>query len=116
MAQPNSNSSIYVEWNATTPNTDPLLLRYEVTYIDLAPSQENETTSTITTKSLLSGSRSAVIEGLRPNAMYEVSVAATSLVGRSQERHMPVSTFPNGESSGCGLESGCGLGVWIHYN
>ena len=95
LAQPNSNSSVYVEWNATMPNTDPLLIRYLVTYNDLFL-QGNETTPP-TTVTLLSHSRNITISGLRTNAIYVVGVAASSLAGRSQEGYVSVSTFPNGE-------------------
>ena len=93
---PDSNSSIYVEWNETTSSIDPLLLRYELTIwgpLDLPPSDEG----TVENVTLLAEVSSYLITGLEPNAIYRVGVAASSLEGRGLKREAEAYTFPNGE-------------------
>ena len=85
---------MYVEWNASKPNTDPLLLRY---LVEIQGPSHNGTT--VMNFDLLSEKRNVVIVGLEPNAAYQVAVRASSLVGVAPlPSLMEVITFPNGES------------------
>ena len=102
-AEPDTNSSIYVEWNQTATSIHPLLLRYELTVSGPILSSSREagpvTTGNTTQRVLLSDVRNAVVRDLQANAQYQVLVTASSPTGRQREgREMLVSTFPNGES------------------
>ena len=92
--EPDTNSSVYVEWSASSPNTDPLLLRY---LIRIQGPFANDTTEM--NFDLLSGKRSLVIQDLEPNVAYQVAVTASSLVGVAQLPNLKeVTTFSNGET------------------
>jgi hypothetical protein len=98
-AEPDSNSSIYVEWNETIVNTNPLLLRYEVMLagpLEPLPG-EGVSVNLSLQASLMSDARSHIITGLRSNAMYRVGVVASSPAGPGQSMELDTYTFPNGE-------------------
>lgn len=97
-AEPDSNSSIYVEWSETTPNTDPLLLRYLVSVSGPLGSSNSGGGDAQLNFDLLSGERNLVVGDLQPNAAYQVAVTASSLRGVAPvPRPLNVSTFPNGK-------------------
>ena len=103
-AEPDSNSSIYVTWNQTTTNTDPLLLRYEVEIsgpvvpLTVSCPQDPQTNTPLLVEELLYDARNLTIRGLQANTMYEVVVTASTSSEESEGREVVVSTFPNGKS------------------
>ena len=92
-----SNSSIYVEWNAITANTDLLLLRYEV---KVCPHSTN-LVNNCTNLRFLSDTTAYIVQDLEAHTIYSVGVAASLPGGTSANTvEVEVSTFPNGEHVG----------------
>ena len=89
-AVPDTNTTIYVQWNEATPiRTHPLLLRYEVLFNDTVSNES------LTFGPFLSTQLNYTITDLEPNTEYVVSVVATSLRGLSDHISQSVITFPN---------------------
>ena len=92
-AEPNTNTSIFVEWNVpTNPNTHPLLLRYHVFLVG-SPLRREESFGPFPAHQ-----RDFVVTGLEPGVEYTVSVVASSLAGQGERPPANVTVAPFGMS------------------
>ena len=89
-AEPDTNTSIYIQWGeATPPRTHPLLLRYEILFRDV------DSNASVTFGPFLSTQFNYTMTDLEPNTEYVISVVATSLAGGSEGSNQSVNTFAN---------------------
>ena len=98
-AQPDSNSSIFIDWDELrTPNTNPLLLTYELYLYDVVENRSLGSSMGTMFGPFPTFQRNFIVSGLEANAEYWVAVVGVSLVGRGVANgRVSVKTFPNGE-------------------